>query len=124
MYFMIVRDQRTGGPYTDEAAKADMAQFGWYANEASDIRVEIPIGSSDLHKGSGEPDDPDSADVSGGARVCEDIAKIDPVTRKETREILFRADQIIELTGDELAEAQEQALDEARENAQPEYSPC
>jgi hypothetical protein len=124
MDFMIVRDQRTGGPYTDEAAKADMAKYGWFANEAADIEVEIRLGGSDFYKGSGEPDDPDSADVSGGARVYKDIPKICWITKAEIPgEFVFRAGQIIELTSDELSEAEEQALDEAREAAEPEYSP-
>jgi tricorn protease-like protein len=121
MDLLIVRDQRTGGAYTDAAAKEDMERFGWYANEAADIEVEV--GVCDLYKGTNDTDDPDSADVSGGAQVCKDIPKIDPVTKEETGEFLFRAGQVIELTDAELEEAHEKAIDEARESMIPEYSP-
>jgi hypothetical protein len=120
MDFMIVRDQRTGGPYTAEAAKADKEQYGNYANEAADIEVEINEGP--YYHGSGEPDDPSSVDVSGGARVCNDVPKCDPITGKPTGEFVFRAGQVIELTGDELQEAHDKAIEEAEEAAIPEYA--
>lgn len=122
MIFMICRDQRTGGEYTDAAAEADKREYGNYANEAPDIEVEV--GVSDLYEGSGEADDPSSADVSGGARVCTDVPKFDPVTSKPTGEFVFRAGQIIALTDSESDLAHEQAIEEAREAAIPEYSPC
>lgn len=122
MDILIVRDQRTGGPYTDEAAKEDMARFGWYANEAADIEVEVRV--SDLYEGTNETDDPDSADVSGGARVVNDVPKVDPVTREVVPgEFVFRAGQVIDLTSDEEQEAHDKAVDEARESAIPEYNP-
>lgn len=116
----IVRDQRTGGLYTDEAAKKDMEEYGYYANEAPDIEVEVR--DSDYYHGSGEPDDPSSVDVSGGARVCEDIRYYTPVGQHPLfGRFVFHAGQIIDLTSDEEQEAQDQALAEASEP--PEYSP-
>jgi hypothetical protein len=116
----IVRDQRTGGPYTDEAAAKDKEEYGYFANEAADIEVEVR--DSDYYQGSGEPDDPSSVDVSGGARVCEDIRYYTPVGQHPLFDrFVFRAGQIINLTSDEEQEAQDQALAEASEP--PEYSP-
>lgn len=117
----IVRDQRTGESYTDEAAAKDIEEYGYYANEAADIEVEVR--DSDYHQGSGEPDDPSSVDVSGGARVCEDIRYYPPLGGgvPQFDRFVFRAGQIIDLTSDEEQEAQDQALAEASEP--PEYSP-
>lgn len=116
----IVRDQRTGEPYTDEAAAKDKAEYGNFANEAADIEVEVR--DSDYHQGSGEPDDPSSVDVSGGARVCEDIRYYTPVGQHPLFDrFVFRAGQIIDLTSDEEQEAQDQALEAVSEP--PEYSP-
>lgn len=124
MTFLICRDQRTGEKYTDEAAAADKAEFGYYANEAADIEVEIEVEAADLHKGSGEPDNPDSADVTGGARVLNDIPYYSPDTgTRILGSFVLRAGQIIELTDEELTQAEEQALEEARAEAEPEYSP-
>lgn len=114
MIFMICRDVRTGGPH-------DSSSDPEYKYQVPDIEVEIREGP--FYHGSGDIDDPSGCDVSGGARVCDDIPKFDPETGKETGELLFRAGQIIELTSCELSEAEEQALDEAREAAIPEYSP-
>jgi hypothetical protein len=117
----IVRDQRTGGLYTDEAAKKDMEEYGFYANEAADIEVEVR--DSDYYQGSGEPDDPSSVDVSGGARVCEDVRYYPPLNPRQPlfERFVFRAGQIIDLTSDEEQEAQDQAL--AAANEPPEYNP-
>jgi hypothetical protein len=121
MDFMICRDQRTGGEYKLEDDPP--VNGNTYPNQAADIEVEIKAGP--FHKGSGEADDPDSADVSGGAEVLKDVPKVNPATGEILPgEFVFRAGQIIELTSEELAEAEEQALDEAREAAIPEYSPC
>lgn len=125
MEFLICRDQRTGGEYTDAAAKEDDARYGYYANEVADIEVAIDLDASDLYEGSGEPDDPSSADVSGGARVLNDVRYYTPIGQHPAfNRLVFRADQIIQLTDKELEQAEEQALEEARENAEPEYSPC
>lgn len=122
MIFMIVRDQRTGGEYTDEAAAKDREEYGVFANEAADIEVEIRDGP--YYKGSGKRDDPDSCDVTGGAEVLQDVRYYTPIGNRPLFDrYVFRAGQIIELTGKELAEAEEQALEEAREAAIPEYSP-
>lgn len=119
MIFMICRDQRTGGEYKLE--NDPPVNGNTYPNQAADIEVEINAGP--LYKGSGEPDDPDSADVSGGAKVLDDVPKFDPATGAPLPgEFVFRAGQMIELTSDESAEAEEQALDEAREAAIPEFS--
>lgn len=117
----IVRDQRTGGLYTDEAAKKDIEEYGYFANEAADIEVEVR--DSDYYQGSGAPDDPSSVDVSGGARVCEDIRYYPPLGGgvPQFDRFVFRAGQIIDLTSDEEQEAQDQALAEASEP--PEYNP-
>jgi hypothetical protein len=121
MIIQIVRDQRTGEPYTDEAAKKDIEEYGHYANEAADIEVEVR--DSDYYQGSGEPDDPSSVDVSGGARVCDDVRYFPPLAGGQPQfdRYVFRAGQIIELTSDEEQEAQDQALEAASEP--PEYSP-
>jgi hypothetical protein len=107
----IVRDQRTGGLYTDEAAKKDMEEYGFYANEAADIEVEVR--DSDYYQGSGEPDDPSS----------EDVRYYPPLNPGQAlfERLVFRAGQIIELTSDEEQEAQDQAL--AAANEPPEYNP-
>lgn len=122
MIFTICRDQRTGKPYTDEVAAADEAEYGFYANEAADIEVEIR--ADGFHKGTGEPDDLDSCDVTGGAKVVDDVHFFDPIEKRYLFDrFVFHAGQIIELTDEELSQAEEQALEEARAEAEPEYSP-
>lgn len=123
MIFMICRDQRTGGPYTDEAAAKDKEEYGNFANQAADIEVEI--GEGPVYHGSEEPDDPSSCDVSGGARVLDDVRYYPPAGNGSPLfdRYVFRAGQVIELTDDELRDAEEQALEEAREAAIPEYNP-
>jgi hypothetical protein len=123
MIFTICRDQRTGETYTDEAAEKDIAEYGYYANEAADIEVEINEGPA--YKGSGSPDDPDSVDVSGVARVCDDVRYYPPLAggKPQFERFVFRAGQVIDLTDDELRDAEDQALEEAREAAIPEYYP-
>lgn len=119
---MICRDQRDGGPYTDAAAKVDKLVFGNFANEAADIEVEI--GEGPYYKGSGAPDDPSSCDVSGGAIVLEDVRYYTPVGGHPLfNRFVFRKGQVIELTDEELRDAEDQALEEAREAAIPEYNP-
>jgi hypothetical protein len=121
MIFMIVRDQRTGGPYTDEAAAKDKEEYGTYANEAADIEVEIRDGP--YYHGSGEPDDPSSCDVTGGATVLQDVRYYTPVGQHPLQDrLVFKQGQVTDLTDEELRQAEEQALDEAREAAEPEYS--
>jgi hypothetical protein len=123
MIFTIVRDQRTGGEYTDDAANKDKEEYGYFANEAADIEVEIRDGP--YYKGTGEADDPDSADVTGGARVCDDVRYYPPLGggAPQFDRFVFRAGQVIDLTDEELRQAEEQALEEKRAEAEPEYSP-
>lgn len=121
MIFTICRDQRTGEPYTDEAAEKDKEEYGFFANEAADIEVEINEGP--YYKGSGERDDPDDVDVSGGARVCDDVRYYPPLGGgvPQFDRYVFRAGQVIDLTERELEQAAEEALEAA--NEPPEWSP-
>lgn len=117
MTILITRDNRNGGLYD---AEKDKAENGRCLNEAPDIEVEIDVGH--IHEGTNETDDPDSADIGDQGRVVKDIPKWDIVNNVSSGELLFRAGQMIVLTDSEIQEAHDQAINEARESVEPEYS--